>query len=213
MVKKYTVRLAGIHDADLINLARNYDIGVKNLYKDCLISYVQKNEFIYDLPMPIGNEEALNKLKFSLDFDDTNPDEAKVTKLLDSIKGRYKNTFIKNTVRLYIKMPVATLFVEDPEVAKLVEYYNEDSRRKEGLYPAKKRERKKIISSSDISSVKSTEPKNNKNKSVTEKKDIPKITEKIKVIIPEEKVNSVHREKSPEPKDDSNILSMFDSLF
>lgn len=215
MAKEYMVRLAGIHDADLINLARNYDIGVKNFFKECLLCYVQKKEIIYDLPKPTGNEEELNKISFQIEFDDRNPDEAKVIRLLDSIKGRYKNTFIKNTVRLFVKVPVTTFFIDDPEVAKLVESYNEDSRRKEGLYPSKRRERKKSNKPVDtFSNIERTKSKVKPDRFDKEtKQEIPETKEEIKKAIPEEKVNSVHYDSSREKQEDSNILKMFDNLF
>lgn len=217
MAREYMVRLAGIHDADLINLARNYDIGVKNFFKECLLNYVQKIEIIYDLPKPTGNEEELNKISFQIEFDDNNPEEAKVIRLLDSIKGRYKNTFIKNTVRLFVKVPVTTFFIDDPEVAKLVESYNEDSRRKEGFYPSKRRERRRFNKPVDTLSTK--EIKNDKSTVKTKrfdketKHEIPEIKEEIKKNIHGEKVNSVHYDNSPEKQKDSNILNMFDNLF
>lgn len=230
--REYKVRLYGLHDADLINLARNYDIKFSTLVKESLICYVNKKEILFDLPEPFADvEPELNKMNIKFNLDDTNSEEIKVINLLDSIKTRYQNTVIKNIVRNYVKIPVTSFFIEDPKMGALIDSYNEDSRREEGYCPGLKKTKahkniKTLEKNHKIEDNKKESDSKEENKPITRKKETI-----LKPVINKENGNSVPTPENEKPvskeeisgnsvptseneeQEDSSLLNMFEGLF
>lgn len=199
MKKKYTIRLQGIHDADLINLIKNYDVEARALFKICLLNYVQGNELSYKFSRLSDTTNELTSICVQIEFDDEIEEELKVINLLDNIKPRYKSICMKNVARLYIKMPITSYFIEDNEMADLIEERILESNKECVFFSIKKRKKAKLKKSNKTKQIKRVKPS-----------DKPKENQKAKQFrFLEEEAT---KEETTSNNDDS-LLGMFDGLF
>lgn len=113
MKKKIKIRLYRLHDKDLLSLAgtRMFDFQ-KNIYL-ALKAFCNQEDFAINLPakrnIPIPKEQRGYVKILTLDTEK----DADIIEMLDMINDGYRNNFIKNVLRLYIRCPITEEFLID----------------------------------------------------------------------------------------------------
>lgn len=100
---KINVRLYRMHDYDLISLKYTKSICFSAMIKSILKSYAEGNLYNIEIPVPtqknVKDLPYITQTQFKLD----EIKDKSVIDMLGNIKDGYRNNFIKNVIRLYLK--------------------------------------------------------------------------------------------------------------
>ena len=109
-----TVYLYAAHDLDLITFKNIYSVNMAKAFYCCLKAFTRGEVFVIKMP---EKREAFShynrryRCKLRLDVD---KDKAEI-ELLSKIARGFRNNFIKNLLRLYLRTPLTELFLNDSE--------------------------------------------------------------------------------------------------
>lgn len=100
---KINVRLYRMHDYDLMSLKYTKSICFSAMIKSILKSYAEGNMYNVEIPIPtqknVKELPYISQVQFKLD----DVKDKIVINMLSQIKDGYRNNFIKNLVRQYLK--------------------------------------------------------------------------------------------------------------
>lgn len=110
---KINVRLYRMHDYDLISLKYTKSICFSAMIKSILKSYAEGDMYNVEIPIPtkknVKDLPYITQTQFKLD----EVKDKVVIDMLNNIKDGYRNNFIKNLVRQYIKFGCLVEYFED----------------------------------------------------------------------------------------------------
>lgn len=123
-MKRVPMQIYRRTDYDLLSLALNDSFSFMKLCKEVLVSYA--NGDIYTIVVPEGlarniPDDVLCK-KIAIYLYEDNPRDNAAIHLLDTIKNRKRNDFLKNLLRGYLCGPIVTsYFANDAAIEEAVE--------------------------------------------------------------------------------------------
>lgn len=109
-----TLYLYSAHDLDLITFKNIYNANMAKAFYCCLKAFTRGEVFVIKLPKKREAYTHYNRryrCKLRLDAD---KDKAEI-ELLSKIARGYRNNFLKNLLRLYLRTPLTELFLNDSE--------------------------------------------------------------------------------------------------
>ena len=113
--KRYTIRLYQRHDMDLITFCELYEVSFARAAYCVLKSFVKGETFVLAIPpKKMNSDDELKHLYHKKLILDTEKDKD-VIALLENVLPGYKNSFIKNLLRQYIRMPATELYMKSEE--------------------------------------------------------------------------------------------------
>ena len=113
--KRYTIRLYQRHDMDLITFCELYEVSFARAAYCVLKSFVKGETFVLAIPSKkMNSDDELKHLYHKKLILDTEKDKD-VIALLENVLPGYKNSFIKNLLRQYIRMPATELYMKSEE--------------------------------------------------------------------------------------------------
>ena len=113
--KRYTIRLYQRHDMDLITFCELYEVSFARATYCVLKSFVKGETFVLAIPpKKMNSDDELKHLYHKKLILDTEKDKD-VIALLENVLPGYKNSFIKNLLRQYIRMPATELYMKSEE--------------------------------------------------------------------------------------------------
>lgn len=220
----YIIRLYRLHDMDLLSFCGTYKFNfVKGLY--CVLTAFAAGE-TFTVKIPEKRETAIPKFKRSyakrLTLDEDKDKE--VIEMLDMIADGYKNSFMKNLMRLYLCYPLSDEFLISPTYhnyfMSLFEIFRKKRRVAEiGKLKRSQQSLQQVLSLNEeeteyYSEDKESTKENKKNKETAPPKtSLKQKTSKVKdkeerVSVEEASDTNVKRNK----EEDDNLTEMFANL-
>ena len=96
-----TVRLYKLHDFDLIYLYKNLRFPIKEAMKRALIAYVRDEPVFFQVPVThVKNDELSNIKHAQFHIKLSEEEDADIIQYLSTLKRFYRNSFLKNLLRL-----------------------------------------------------------------------------------------------------------------
>ena len=169
---KIILRLYRSHDLDLIYLAHNEDFSMCGVAKYCLEAFADGKAC--KIAFPKGKIESyIDKNSYSYIITLNDDKDQKIIKLIESIKYRQRNGFIKNLIRSYLEAPFTLAYLTDSD------YVNTGNKAFEQLVswecivaPPKKKRRDKTSKNSEEAETKSLANKQGKQRTGKKKNAI-----------------------------------------
>ena len=107
---RYTVRLYRLHDLDLITFAESHEFNVISAIYSSLSAFAKGETFVIDIPpRRLKRIPPLNRVYIKALTLDSEKDRAAV-EVLSQIAPGYRNSFMKNLLRLYLCAPLSEEF-------------------------------------------------------------------------------------------------------
>lgn len=119
-MKRVVMRIYRRTDYDLLSLMMDESFVFGQLVKEILVSYANNEIFLINIPTNVGRNISDKVLSRRVDFTLNEKDkrEAKAIKLLDKIRLKKKNDFLKNLMRGYLSGPVVSSYFANDEDKK-----------------------------------------------------------------------------------------------
>lgn len=167
--KRVTMRLYRRFDLDLISLANGEGFSIGKTIKKVLIAYTEKKPLKVICPDKVlENIAELNATSFEVVFklDITKEKEKAAYELLETIKGKMKNSFLKSLLRASLEYPTLSIFFDDPATAdeRSIIFMRDEYMEEEGL----KIDLEESIHKSVSEEIKAVKPKRNEEIDVVE---------------------------------------------
>lgn len=115
MKKKYMIRVYGSHDLDLITYIETRKFNLTKAAYIAVHAFVNKENLIIEAPLkehpPRHKWRRVYQRALILDTDKDHD----AVEMMSRIENGFRNSFLKNLIRLYLRVPATEYFLKDPE--------------------------------------------------------------------------------------------------
>lgn len=125
---RVTIRLYKRYDYDLIALRLTKSIPLNALFKQTLIAYIKGECFSIKIPQNLASNipDDLPPQRVDFILSESNEYEKKAIKLLNSIREKKRNDFLKTLLRGYLSGPIVTPFIEPKVFDQLIDFVEQN---------------------------------------------------------------------------------------